>query len=211
SEAIHAQFDHIDVLLNNAGAVFPDFQLSEDGIEKTMAVNHFSYFLLTYHLLDLLQKSNSARIVNVASDSHYAGEIDFESFTQNKGYFILKAYEQTKLANVLFTYELDRRLKGTNCTVNALHPGRVKTQIGNKNQPWYLSAFWSMFTFFTGVSVEKGAKTQLFLASSHDVEGISGKYFSNSKVKVSSPLSLDTALANKLWLESERLSHIKFL
>lgn len=210
SDRIHSKFDRIDVLINNAGAVFAEFGLTEDGLERTIGVNHFSDFLLSYYLLDLLQKSPSARIVNVASDSHYQGKMDFESFTQNKGYFVLKAYEQSKLANVLFTFALAEKLKNTNITVNALHPGRVKTEIGNRHQPWYLSAFWSIFTFLTAVSVKKGAETQVYLASNPAVNGLTGKYFSDSKQKTSSKLSLDLSLQKKLWEETERLSGVRF-
>lgn len=210
SDSIHSKFDRIDVLVNNAGAVFAEFGLTEDGLERTIGVNHFSDFLLSYYLLDLLQKSPSARIVNVASDSHYQGKMDFESFTQNKGYFVLEAYEQSKLANVLFTFALAEKLKNTNITVNALHPGRVKTEIGNRHQPWYLSAFWSIFTFLTAVSVKKGAETQVYLASNPAVNGLTGKYFSDSKQKTSSKLSLDLSLQKKLWEETERLSGVRF-
>jgi NAD(P)-dependent dehydrogenase (short-subunit alcohol dehydrogenase family) len=211
SEQIHGQFERIDVLLNNAGAVFADFGLTVDGLERTIGVDHFSYFLLSYYLLDLLKKSEAGRIINVASDSHYAGKIDFESFTQNKGYFVLKAYEQAKLANVLFTFQLAEKLKDTKITVNALHPGRVKTEIGNRHQPWYISTFWSLFIFLTAVSVKKGAETQIYLASSPEVNGISGKYYSNSKQKKSSKLTFDITLREKLWKETERLTNIKFL
>ncbi|HUM53459.1 MAG TPA: SDR family NAD(P)-dependent oxidoreductase, partial [Chitinophagales bacterium] len=132
---IKNDFKKIDVLLNNAGGVFNNFQLSVDGIEMTMANNHFNYFWMTYYLLDLLKNANGARIVNVASDSHYqAKKIDIESFYEKKGrYFVLSAYEQSKLANVLFTYSLAEKAKPFNITVNALHPGFVYTPIGNKN------------------------------------------------------------------------------
>src|SRR5689334_16012402 len=110
----------LDVLINNAGGVFPDFKLSEDGLEMTIATNHFAYFLLTNLLLDLIKKSDYARIVNVSSDSHYRGKIDFESFTKNKSYFVRHSYPQSKLANVLFTNELAERLRNTHVTVNSL-------------------------------------------------------------------------------------------
>jgi len=197
----------IDVLINNAGGTFSDFTLSEDGLEMTIATNHFAYFLLTNLLLDSIKKSDYARIVNVASGSHYQGKIDFESFTKNKSYFVMKAYGQSKLANVLFTNELAERLKGTNVTVNSLHPGFVKTQIGNKNASWYSGLFWSIVTL-GAISVEDGAKTSVYLASSPEVKGVTGKYFDKCKVKKAAALALDKELGKQLWQKSEELCPI---
>lgn len=197
----------IDVLINNAGGTFSDFTLSEDGLEMTIATNHFAYFLLTNLLLDLIKKSDYARIVNVASGSHYQGKIDFESFGKKKSYFIMKAYEQSKLANVLFTNELAYRLNGTNVTVNSLHPGFVKTQIGNKNASWYSNLFWSIVTL-GAISVEDGAKTSVYLASSPEVKGVTGKYFDKCKEKKAAALALDKELGKQLWKKSEELCPI---
>ncbi|MCX6198154.1 MAG: SDR family oxidoreductase [Bacteroidetes bacterium] len=197
----------IDVLINNAGGTFSDFTLSEDGLEMTIATNHFAYFLLTNLLLDSIKKSDYARIVNVASGSHYQGKIDFESFTKNKSYFVMKAYGQSKLANVLFTNELAERLKGTNVTVNSLHPGFVKTQIGNKNASWYSGLFWSIVTL-GAISVEDGAKTSVYLASSPEVKGVTGNYFDKCKVKKAAALALDKELGKQLWQKSEELCPI---
>ncbi len=194
----------IDVLINNAGGTFTDFTLSEDGLEMTIATNHFAYFLLTNLLLDSIKKSDCARIVNVASGSHYQGKIDFESFTKNKSYFIMKAYGQSKLANVLFTNELADRLKDTNVTVNSLHPGFVKTQIGNKNASWYSNLFWSIITL-GAISVEDGAKTSVYLASSPEVKGVTGKYFDKCKEKKPAALAFDKELGKQLWKKSEEL------
>ncbi|MBS1686415.1 MAG: SDR family oxidoreductase [Bacteroidetes bacterium] len=201
------QKDHhvIDVLINNAGGVFPDFKLSVDGLEMTIATNHFSQFLLTNLLLDNIRRSDYARIVNVSSDSHYNGKIDFESFTKNKGYFIMKAYAQSKLANVLFTQELEERLAGTHVTANSLHPGFVKTNIGNKDTSWYASAVWSLITSIGAISVEKGAETSVYLASSPEVQGVSGKYFTKCKEKQPGKLTFDKALQKELWRVSELL------
>ncbi len=126
AEKVKKDYQKIDVLINNAGGTFTNFKLSEDGLEMTIATNHFAYFLLTNLLLDLIKKSDYARIVNVASDSHYKGKIDFESFKKNKGYFVLTAYEQSKLANVLFTFELAERLKGTSGYGKLSSPGFCK-------------------------------------------------------------------------------------
>lgn len=205
---VKKDYQQIDVLINNAGGVFPAFKLNEDGLEMTIGTNHFAYFLLTNLLLDLIKKSDYARIVNVASGSHYDGKIDFESFTKDKGYFILKAYAQSKLANVLFTAELAERLTGTQVTVNCLHPGFVKTDIGNKDTQWYSKLFWTLSSSIAGLSVESGAKTSVYLASSPDVQGISGKYFDKCKEKDPSALAKDKNLQKELWRVSEQLCPI---
>ncbi|HLP20191.1 MAG TPA: SDR family oxidoreductase [Chitinophagales bacterium] len=202
---IRKELSVIDVLINNAGGTFAEFGLTEDGLETTIATNHFAYFLLTNLLLDLIKKSDYARIVNVASHSHYRGKIDFDSFTGDKNYFIMRAYEQSKLANVLFTNELADRLSGTSVTVNSLHPGVVKTQIGNKNSNWYSSLFWSLMTKIAGISLEDGAKTSIYLATSPEVKNVTGKYFAKSKEKKPSLLALDKELGKKLWKRSEEL------
>lgn len=195
----------VDVLINNSGGTFTDFMLSEDELEMTIATNHFAYFLLTNLLLDLIKKSAQGRIVNVASGSHYKGKIDFETFTRKKSYFVMRAYEQSKLANVLFTNELAERLKGTNVTANSLHPGFVKTQIGNKNASWYSSLFWTIATKLGAISVEDGAKTSVYLASSTEVKNITGKYFDKCTEKKPSALALNKELGKKLWKKSEEL------
>jgi NAD(P)-dependent dehydrogenase (short-subunit alcohol dehydrogenase family) len=207
---ISQQFNHIDVLINNAGAVFAEFELTTDSIEKTIATNHINYFLLTNLLLPLLKKSEQGRVINVASDSHFSGKIDIESFTKRKNYFILRAYAQSKLANVLFTYELAERLKSTNITVNALHPGRVRTHIGNKNQPWYYSIGWNLAMLMGSVSTKTAAKTYTYLATSDKVSTTTGKYFDNCKEKSSSPLSYDKNLTQLLWNLSDELCKEKF-
>lgn len=205
AERIKQKLTVIDVLVNNAGGVYPSFALSEDGLEMTIATNHFGPFLLTNLLLPLIEKSSEGRIVNVSSRSHYRGKIDFESFTKEKGYFVMKAYEQSKLANGLFTSVLVERLKSKNITVNSLHPGVVKTDIGKKGTPAYIRWFWSMFTFLGGISVEDGAKTSIYLASSNEVKNVTGKYFDLCKVKEESALAKDKNLAKQLWAETERL------
>lgn len=209
ADTIKKDHTQIDVLINNAGGVFPDFKLSEDDLEMTIATNHFSQFLLTNLLLDLVKKSDYARIVNVSSDSHYNGKIDFESFRKNKGYFIMKAYAQSKLANVLFTQELAERLSGTHVTANSLHPGFVKTNIGNKDTSWYASAVWSFITSIGAISVEKGAETSVYLASSPEVKGIGGRYFTKCKEKKPGKLTFDKALQKELWHVSEQLCPIQ--
>jgi NAD(P)-dependent dehydrogenase (short-subunit alcohol dehydrogenase family) len=205
ADQVKENYEKIDVLINNAGGVFPEFKLNADGLEMTIGTNHFAYFLLTNLLLDLVKKSDYARIVNVASGSHYSGKIDFESFTKNKGYFILRAYAQSKLANVLFTAELAERLKGTQVTVNCLHPGFVKTDIGNKDTQWFSKLFWTLSSKLAGLSVENGAKTSIYLASSDEVKGVTGKYFDKCKEKDPAPLAKDKNLQKELWRVSEQL------
>lgn len=202
---VKADHSSLDVLINNAGGVFPDFALTDDGLEMTIATNHFSQFLLTSLLLDLIKNSEYARIVNVSSDSHYNGKIDFESFKKDKGYFIIKAYAQSKLANVLFTQELAARLAGTQVTANSLHPGFVKTNIGNKDTTWYASAVWSLITAIGAISVEKGAATSVYLASSEEVRGVTGKYFNKCKEQKPGKQTFDQALQKELWRVSEEL------
>ncbi|MDB5281219.1 MAG: hypothetical protein JWO06_294 [Bacteroidota bacterium] len=204
AEQIKKELPKVDVLINNAGGVFPKFQLSEDGLEMCIATNHFAYFLLTNLLLDLIKKSDYARIINVASGSHYRGKIDFESFTRDKGHFILTAYEQSKLANVLFTFELAERLKGTNVTVNCLHPGMVKTDIGIKDTQWYSKLFWTLISQIAGISVKDGAKTSIYLASSDKVKGVRGKYFDKCAIKEPVPLANDKNLQKQLWDFTEK-------
>ena len=213
AQQIKKDISKLDVLLNNAGGVFNNFQLSEDGIEMTIANNHFNYFWLTYYLFDLLKNGKDARIINVASDSHYsAKKIDIESFYQKKGnYFVLSAYEQSKLANVLFTYTLAEKANPYNITVNALHPGFVYTPIGENNGNKFFGMVWSAASKLFGLSVEKGARSHIYLASSDEVKDISGKYFHNCKAKKSSSISYDKNLQAMLWNESERKSGFTFL
>ncbi|MDB5227366.1 MAG: putative oxidoreductase [Bacteroidota bacterium] len=211
SKQIKNDFGKIDVLLNNAGGVFSDFQLSEDGIEMTMANNHFNYFWTTYYLFDLL-KNEGGRIVNVASDSHYrAKKMDVETFYKNKSHFVLTAYERSKLANVLFTYSLAEKAKQYNITVNALHPGFVYTPIGGKTENKFYAAVWNAFSKAFALTVEKGASSHVYLAGSQEVKDTTASYFHNCKAKTSSCISYDKDVQENLWRESERVSGLKFL
>lgn len=205
SAQIHKEIERIDVLINNAGGVFSEFKLSPDNLEMTIATNHFAYFLLTHLLLDLVKKSDYARIINVSSGSHYQGSIDIESFTKEKGYFIMKAYGQSKLANVLFTQELAERLKDTQITVNCLHPGMVDTTIGTKGTNGLASFAWTSMAKLFGIPVERGAATSVYLATSPQVNGVTGKYFDKSKPKKPSKLAHDKQLQKQLWQASEQL------
>lgn len=202
---IRKMTDQIDVLINNAGGTFSKFKLTEDGLEQTIALNHFAYFLLTNLLLDLIQKSDNGRIINVSSVSHYNARLDFDSFTQNKGYFIMRAYGQSKLCNVLFTFELADRLKDTNVTVNCLHPGRVKTKIGTKAAMNAIHAIvWKLLSDLTGISVEEGAKTSIYLATSPDVAKITGQYFDKCLPVKPDSRAYNNDLRLQLWEISEK-------
>ena len=205
------KYDQLDVLVNNAGAVYQKFQLSEDGIELQFAVNHLAYFLLTNLLLDVLKKSAPSRIVNVSSEAHKRGIIDFDNLKGEKGYNPIAAYAQSKLANILFTKSLANRLEDTGVTANCLHPGVVRTGIGIKHSNFVIKALWKLITSipFYAISEEKGAETSLYLATSPEVGNISGEYFGKCKVKQSAPLSRTNKLAEKLWEKSAELTNLQ--
>jgi retinol dehydrogenase-12 len=191
------RYSRLDVLVNNAGGIFTRREESVDGFERTWALNHLSYFLLTQELLELLKASAPARIVNVASTMHTSGVIDFDDLQGEKSYGGIRAYSQSKLANVLFTYALARRLEGTGITANCLHPGGVATGFG-QNTPGALKLFMRLARPFL-ITPEQGAATSIYLASSPDVEGVSGKYFAKCKSARSSAASHDEALQERLW------------
>lgn len=205
---ILSKFPVLDVLVNNAGTWFSKLTYTEDNIEMQFAVNHLAYFLLSHLLLPNLLKSADGRIVNVASDSHINGKIDFEDLYLTKNYFGLDAYRQSKLANVLFTYDLANRLEGKGVTVNALQPGLVKTNMGHKHTIGLHSIVW-WFRKQGGVKPEEGAKTSVFLASSYEVKGITGKYWDKSKQKPSGDVSYDTETGKRLWEVCEKLTGIE--
>ena len=187
----------LHVLVNNAGLARVRRSTTADGNEYTFQVNYLSHFLLTNLLLDLLKKSAPSRIVNVSSTSHFGGRIDFDDLGMERGYGVMKAYSRSKLAQVLFTHELARRLEGTGVSVNCLHPGAVATNIWS-NYLGPLSFLGKLSRLFLA-SPEKGAETSVYLASSGDVEGVSGKYFYRMKEKTSSAASYDEASARRLW------------
>ena len=194
----------LHVLVNNAGAVFFQRQATVDGIEMTLGLNHLSYFLLTHLLLDVIQASAPARIVNVASRAHERAHIHFDDLQGQRSYNAMRAYGQSKLGNVLFTYELARRLTGTRVTANALHPGVVGTGFAANNGSLVRLGL-RLFHLFT-ISPEQGAQTNIYLATSPEVEGITGKYFVDSQAVPSSPMSYDTAVAGRLWRVSGEMT-----
>lgn len=207
-EELSKRLDRLDVLVNNAGAMHTARGVTVDGFETTFATNHLSYFVLTHALLDLLKATAPARIVNVSSRASERGTINFDDLHAEKGYSISRAYGQSKLANVLFTYELARRLEGTNVTANCLHPGVVRTGFG-KNSGGLLGTTVAAVIRGAGVffvSPAKGAETSIYLASSPAVEGVTGKYFSRSAERQSSPASHDRDAAKRLWEMSEQMT-----
>jgi NAD(P)-dependent dehydrogenase (short-subunit alcohol dehydrogenase family) len=194
--------DHLDVLVNNAGALFMRRELNAEGREMTFALNHLNYFLLTKLLLPLLEKSTSARIVNVSSAAHLNGKIEFDNLQGEKSFTGWNAYSASKLMNVLFTYELARRLDGK-ITANVLHPGFVASNFGRSNGGLFDPLF--KVSHLAAISPEKGAQTSVYLASSKDVEGVTGKYWEKCREIPSSDLSYDTGLARQLWVVSEEI------
>lgn len=200
---VKARHARLDVLVNNVGGIFHARTLSVDGLEMTFALNHLGYFLLTELLLDLLKASAPARIVNVASMSGYRASIDFEDLMKEKRYRRFNAYGQSKLANMLFTRELARRLEGTGVTVNSLHPGMVASSFGNT------SAFfkWGLKLISPIANTPKqGASTVVYLASSPDVQGVTSAHFVKSKRIPWPKPALDEATGQRLWRVSEELT-----
>ncbi len=193
-----AAYPRLDVLVNNVGGFWATRRVTVDGLEHTFAVNHLASFLLTDLLLDRLKASAPARIVNVSSDAHGGGKLNFDDLQAEQGYSGMRAYGQSKLANVMFTYELARRLEGSGVTANVLHPGVVRTGFASEDSSilWRLSI--PLMRLFMK-SPEKGAATSVYLASSPEVEGVTGTFFIDSKPKKSSKASYDTATQARLW------------
>jgi NAD(P)-dependent dehydrogenase (short-subunit alcohol dehydrogenase family) len=190
---VQNKVDRLDVLINNAGVAMRERRLTGDGLEMTFAVNHLAPFLLTNLLLDLLRRSAPARVVTVSSSAHQGGALDFDNLQGEKRFGGWAAYELSKLANVMFCYELAGRLNGTGVTSNCLHPGVIDTKLLRVN--------WR-----GGSSVEEGADTSVYLASSPDLAAVTGKYFVNRRETRSSAITYDKALCLRLWQASERLA-----
>lgn len=199
-----SRWPRLDVLVNNAGACFRERRESLDGFEMSLALNFLSPFLLTRTLLPALEASESARIVNVTSSAHARGDIDFADLQSRKSYGVGRAYAQSKLAMLLFSYELARRLPGPYPTVNAVHPGLVATRFGRDNG-WL--RFWvRRLVKRQELSPAEGARTSIYLASSLAVEGRTGGYYVDCRSVRSSEVSYDADLARRLWREGCRLT-----
>ncbi len=201
-----AQHDRLDVLINNAGGLFMTREESTDGLEMTFALNHMSYFLLTHLLLDLLKASAPARVINTSSGAHsMVRSMNFDDLQAYQHYSGWQAYSQSKLANILFTRALAQRLEDTGVTVNALHPGFVNTGFAKNNSGMMMGLFKLLGPLISR-SPEKGAETLIYLASSPEVEGISGKYFLDKHAAGASSAAQDTTQAERLWAVSEQLA-----
>ncbi|MCY3917041.1 MAG: SDR family NAD(P)-dependent oxidoreductase [Chloroflexi bacterium] len=202
ADEFRANFDRLDVLLNNAGAVFSQYQRSVDGYEMTFALNHLSYYLLTRLLLDILMRTaneqGEARIINVSSSAHRSATLRLDNLHDESGYSFMNSYGASKLMNVQFTYELARWLEDMPLTVNAVHPGLVATGFGHSTgRVW--SGFIKLAQKLFGISPQKGAETLVYLASSAEVAGISGKYWNEKQQKRSSDNSYDREQQKRLW------------
>jgi NAD(P)-dependent dehydrogenase (short-subunit alcohol dehydrogenase family) len=201
--AVKTKHAALHVLVNNAGVVIPERRVTVDGIENTFALNHLGYFLLTSLLLDVLEASAPARIVNVASEASRMGTMDWDDLQMNKKYSAMGAYGRSKLANIMFTYDLAERLEGTGVTVNAAHPGPVRTRFGEELRGlWGL--VWPIARPFMRTP-EQGARTVVYLAMSPEASGKTGLYWADEKPIRSVLRSYDAAAKKRLWQESERL------
>lgn len=206
-EQFKSRYQRLDVLVNNAGASFRKRQDSIDGIEMTFALNHLGYFLLTNLLLNTLKSSAPARIVNVSSGEHKRVKLNFDDLQAKQNYNSYRAYKQSKLCNILFSYELTRRLEGTDVTVNAVTPGLVKTKLGLEDGG-YPALMKRLINFLAGKSPEEGAQAIIYLAISPDVEGVTGKYFVKQEAVPSSDDSYDKDMARRLWQVSAELTRL---
>jgi NAD(P)-dependent dehydrogenase (short-subunit alcohol dehydrogenase family) len=207
ADEFYERYENLDVLVNNAGGFFMRRKLSVDGLEMTFALNHLAYFLLTHLLLDALKASANARIVNVSSGSHLHQHMDFNDLQLAGFYNPMKTYGRSKFANILFTYELSRRLIGTNITANALTPGMVATDMWKIGHRWLASLISSVMKPFTHSPLE-GAQTSIYLATSPEMDGVTGKYFAEQKPINSDPGTYDLAAAQKLWQMSFELVNL---
>ena len=201
---ITASEPRIDVLINNAGALFSNRRVTPEGVELTFALNHMSYFVLTEALRERLIASAPARIVSTSSTAHQGAKLDFNDLQSANGYGGLKVYGRSKLANILFTRELARRLAGTSVTATCLHPGVVKTRFGESSGGFAGLLIPFLRPFF--ISPEAGADTIVYLASSPDVVGMTGGYFAKRTLTEPSAAARDDAAAKRLWIESEKLA-----
>jgi NAD(P)-dependent dehydrogenase (short-subunit alcohol dehydrogenase family) len=198
----------VDVLINNAGALFGSRQVTSDGLELTFATNHMSYFILTHGLRDRLRAAAPARVVNVASDAHKGEKLDFDDLQSAKSYRGLHVYGRSKLCNILYTRELARRWHGSGVTANSLHPGFVSTRFGDQSGGMLSFAVRAAKTF--AISPEKGAETVVYLASSDEAANSNGLYFYKCQPATLTKEAQDDDSARRLWQESEKLARIAY-
>lgn len=208
SKQFEDKYSQLDILINNAGAIYLRRHVSVDGYELTFATNHLGHFLLTHRLLPLLKSAavnnRGAHIINVSSNAHKGAEIKFDDLQSERNYQAMRVYGMSKLANILFTFELDRRIKGYNVRVNALHPGLIRTNIGVNHNP-LAKIIYRLFVYPFAMPTEEGARTSVYLASSSDSIDISGEYFVGCKPVQADPVAYDLAVAERLWNVSSDL------
>lgn len=209
AERLNDRLPHLDVLVNNVGAWFQRRAVSADNIEMTFALNHLGYFLLTGLLLDKLKSAPSARIVNVSSIAHKGPQVDLDDPQGEAGYSGWRAYQASKLANILFTYNLAEKLEGSSVSANCLHPGFVASKFAHNNGGWLK---WMMIAVqqLAAINEEKGARTSAHLATAAEVEGVSGKYFVKSELAESNAASHERAAQERLWQISEELTGLSY-
>lgn len=209
-ETLRADYDGIDILVNNAGVFLADREETPDDIETTFAVNHLAPFLLTHLVLPLLKeaagRTGEARVVTVSSEAHRGTSIDFDDLNAEDSYGMVQAYGQSKLANILFTHELARRLRGTGVTANCVHPGVVATKIWSGSD--WLSRLARLFTWLYK-SPEQGAESVLYLAASRELDGVTGQYFKETEAVNPSPEAYDEKAASRLWRLSLKMTGLE--
>ena len=200
-----SQYKRLDVLVNNAGGFFDTRQVTKEGLEYTFALNHLAYFLLTHLLLDVLKTSAPSRVVNVSSAASASAKMNWDDLQFSQRYSNFAAYSQSKLANVLFSNALARRLEGSGITVNSLHPGLVATRFGDNSKNPLMRLAMSVVKRFGAISPERGAETSIYLASSPDIAQVSGNYFDKKKSVAPNPIALDSTAQERLWEVSSKL------
>ena len=208
AKKFNEKYDKLDVLINNAGLMYPERKITEDGFELCFQTNHLSHFLLTHLVLDKLKRSKQGRIINLSSEGHKMGKFDPDNFNAEKGYKAVGQYCFTKLCNLYFTYSLADKLKGTNITVNAVHPGVVRSGFGSDHDKGLLKPIFAIARLFM-ISNEKGAATSVFRASDPGVSKVTGKYFKNKKETRTSAKTHDAANQKLLWDYSEEKVGLK--
>ncbi|HEY3420935.1 MAG TPA: SDR family oxidoreductase [Methanomassiliicoccales archaeon] len=209
ADVFRTGYQRLDVLIDNAGLVSGKRKVTIDGFEYTFQVNHLSHFLLTNLLLDVLKRSAPSRVIVVGSAAHSSAHLDFNDLMMEKNYSSFKAYGRSKLANLLFCFELARRLQGTGVTANCLHPGVVRTNFGHELEGAAKAFVPLAYPFM--ISARKGATTSIYLASAPEMENVSGKYFSKKRVVSSSPESTDQEVAKRLWDISAKLTGLDMI
>ena len=207
AEDFKARYSRLDVLLNNAGLILDQREETKDGFEATLGINHLAPFVLTHQLRDLLVASGPARVINVSSEAHRTAKLDFDDLQSTRGYSAFRVYGTSKLANILFTKALAKRLQGTQVTTNCLHPGVVATGFGHNAKGIFRHLVKLGAPFM--LTAAKGARTSVYLASSPEVEGVSGEYFIRSRKAKPSREARDEALAERLWQVSAELTGVK--